>query len=159
MINLINYVNAANALTDLQLKHRVRAMHERAVADTIALIDPIRVLGRRPPLVDVGEKLLPRLFRTTLAQLRSGFSWPMGDYLFRIGRLPSPLCPSVALPTTRCPTSSTAPPPPTDLCPADLWERPREVARFISYLPSLAHFPALSPPLRSHLSPLWQGPA
>ena len=34
---------------------------------------------------------------------------------------------------------------PTDLCPVDLWERPREVARFIFFLPFLAHLPAHAP--------------
>ena len=35
---------------------------------------------------------------------------------------------------------------PTDLCPADLWERPRKVARFISSLPYFTHLPALPRP-------------
>ena len=121
-------------------------IHRRAVADAIAAARPNRVLGQPPPPVSAEEKDLPRHFRTTLAQLRSGFSSAMGDYLHRIGRLPSPLCPECG--TTdhtvqhlfRCSAH------PTNLCPADLWERPREVAHFISSLPSFVHLPALPPP-------------
>ena len=150
-------------MADLQLKHRVRAIHEGAVADVIASIDPSWVLGQHLPPVDVREKLLPRPFRTTLAKLRSGFSSAMGDYLFGIGRLSSPLCPECGAADHTVPHIFDCASRPTDLCPADLWERPREAARFISSLPTLAHLPALSPtpplpePLPDAPSPPWQG--
>ena len=162
MINLINYVNAANAMADLQLKHRVRAIHEGAFADAIASIDPSRVVGRHPPLVDVGEKLLPRPFRTTLAQLRSGFSSAMGDYLFRIGRLPSPLCPSAALSTTRCRTFSTAPHvPPTyaQLTSGSDPGRWHASSLPCPTSPTSRPCPALPEPPPNAPSPPWQGPA
>ena len=124
----------------------LRAVHGEAVADAIASAAPNRVLARIPPSVDPSEKQLPRPYRTSLAQLRSGFSSAMGDYLHRVNRLPSALCPEcgVAEHTVRhifeCPAH------PSDLRPADLWERPCEAAGFIASLPAFAHLPPLPPP-------------
>ena len=68
-------------------------IHRRAVADAIASYDPNRVLDQPPPPVSAEEKSLPRHTRTTLAQLRTGFSSALEEYLHRIGRAPSKLCP------------------------------------------------------------------
>ena len=97
-------------------------IHRRSVAGAIAAQDPNRVLDRRPPPVAAEEKNLPRRFRTTLAQLRSGFSSAMGDYLHRIGRAPSPLCPECGISDHSVPHLFACPARPTDLRPADLWE-------------------------------------
>ena len=121
-------------------------IHRGAVADAIQSAAPNRVLGHRAPPVSAEEKSLPRHIRTTLAQLRTGFSSAMGDYLHRIGRAPSPLCPECGTEDHSVPHLFTCPARPTDLCPADLWRRPREVAHFLSTLPSFAHLPALPPP-------------
>ena len=144
------------------------SIHREAVADAIASIAPNRVLGRPPPPINPEEKDLPRPVRTTLAQLRSGFSSALGDYLYRIGRQPSPLCPECDSAEHSVQHLFTCAAHPTDLCPADLWERPREVAGFISSLPSFAHLPNLPPPPPEPLSgpppppepppAPWQGP-
>ena len=119
------------------------AIHERAVTDAVASAAPNRILGQPAPPVHAEEANLPRPFRSALAQLRSGFSSAMGDYLFRIGRLPSPICPECNTAEHTVPHLFSCTAHPTDLCPADLWERPREVAVFISSLPSFDHLPAL----------------
>ena len=121
-------------------------IHRSAVADAIAAYAPNRVLGQPPPPVSAAEKSLPRHLRTTLAQLRTGFSSAMGDYLYRINRVPSPLCPGCSAEDHTVLHLFSCAAHPTDLCPTDLWERPREVATFLSSLPTFAHLPALPPP-------------
>ena len=77
---------------------------------------------------------------------RTGFSSAMGDYLHRINRVPSPLCPECSAEDHTVLHLFSCAAHPTDLCPTDLWERPREVAPFLSSLPTFAHLPALPPP-------------
>ena len=122
--------------------------HRRAIADAIAPTAPNRLLGQPPPPVSAEERSLPRHFRTTLALLRCGLSSSMGDYPHRIGRLHSPLCPGcdTADHTVQYLFSCTTYP--TDLCPADLWMRPRELASFLPSVPSFVHLPVLPPPPR-----------
>ena len=137
---------------EISYRDSLRAIHSEAVADAISSAAPNRVLERAAPPVDASEAQLPRHYRTTLAQLRSGFSSAMGDYLFRVNRLTSPACPECTEPdstetydhTVRHLFSCRSHP--TDLRPVDLWERPCEVAHFISALPSFAHLPPLPPP-------------
>ena len=69
----------------------------------------------------------------------------MGDYLFGIGRLASPLCPECEVAEHTVQHLLSCPANPTRLCPDDLWWRPREVASFISSLSSFTHLPALPP--------------
>ena len=120
--------------------------HRRAIADAIPPTAPNRLLGQPPPPVSAEENSLPRHFRTTLALLRCGLSSSMGDYPHRIGRLHSPLCPGcdTADHTVQYLFSCTTYP--TDLCPADLWMRPRELASFLPSVPSFVHLPVLPPP-------------
>ena len=137
---------------DTSYRDSLRAIHSGAVADAISSAAPNRVLDRAPPPVDPSEARLPRHYRTSLAQLRSGFSSAMGDYLFKVHRRTSPVCPECSGDenteqfdhTVRhlfsCQTH------PTDLRPVDLWDRPCEVANFISTLPSFSHLPPLPPP-------------
>ena len=49
------------------------AIHTDIVAETIDHLGSSRVLNGAPPQVDKSETLLPRLVRSTLSQLRSGF--------------------------------------------------------------------------------------
>ena len=134
------------ATPDNSYRSALRSIHNGAVADAISSAAPNRVLDRAPPPVDGEEIHLPRHYRTSLAQLRSGFSSSLGDYLARVGRVQSPLCPECggAEHTVRhlfdCPAH------PTRLCTVDLWERPRRVAHFMSSLPAFAHLPPLPPP-------------
>ena len=57
-------------------------LHTSAVAVAIRDLDacPNRVLGCRPPTVDDSEKALPRCWRATLSQLRSGFCRSLKSY-------------------------------------------------------------------------------
>ena len=92
-----------------------------------------KVLNAPPPPISDSEKDLPRAARTTLAQLRSGYSSFLNSYKARIDNTNStsencPLCP---VPHTtehlfNCPEN------PTVLTTSDLWTAPKEVARFLN---------------------------
>ena len=113
----------------------IKSLHTEAVASAIASRDDSRVLGSRPPEVSLEERLLPRPYRTTMSQLRSGFCSSLNSYLERIGRAPDPLCPHCGggNQTTNHLFACTSYP--TSLTVSDLWERPGLVSRFLSSLP------------------------
>ena len=77
-------------------RESLRRVHSDAVAAAIAALSPNRLLGVSPPAVSASEWRLPRAHRTTLSQLRSGFSSAMRDYRHRIGAEPTPECPECA---------------------------------------------------------------
>ena len=94
-------------------------------------------------LRSASERRLPRAHRTTLSQLRSGFSSALRDYRHRIGAEPSPECPECEDPCHSVPHLFSCPARPTDLSLGDMWERPLEVARFLLSVPSFSHLPEL----------------
>ena len=124
-------------------RESLRRVHSDAVAAAIA---PKRLLGVSPSAVSASERRLPRAHRTTLFQLRSGFSSAMRDYQHRIGAEPTPECPECADPCHSVPHLFSCPARPTDLSVGDMWERPLEVARFLLSVPSFSHFPEFPPP-------------
>ena len=61
-------------MRDVDYKPALKSLHSCAVQHSIVSLDPNRVLGVRPPKIDASELSLPRDWRCTLSQLRSGFS-------------------------------------------------------------------------------------
>ena len=126
-------------------KDTLRSLHTEAVGRSVASLQDNLVLGTPPPPVAVEELTLPRPYRTTLSQLRSGYCSALNSYLERVGRAPDNLCPSchTAPHTTRhifsCPFH------PTRLTPRDLWVRPGLTSHFLSSLPFF-NLPPLPPP-------------
>ena len=104
-------------------------------------MDPNRVLFTRPPKISKKEQFLPRLTRVTLAQLRSGHCARLKDYQFRIGSAVDDLCPGCSLVSHSVTHLFQCPAHPTTLGPRDLWERPDDVAIFLSSLPSFSFLP------------------
>ena len=134
-------------------RESLRRVHSDAVAAAIAALSPNRLLGVSPPAVSASERRLPRAHRTTLSQLRSGFSSTMRDYRHRIGAELTPECPECADPCHSVPHLFRCPARPTDLSVGDMWERPLEVARFLLSVPSFSRLPELpSPPTEPHPS-------
>ena len=124
-------------------KSTIQSLHTSAVASTIASRPPNRVLQQPDPPIAEEEETLSRPFRTTLAQLRSGFCPALNSYLERVGRSPDALCPSChGAPHTTAHIFS-CPSHPTSLTVRDLWDRPCAVAEFLPSLP----FPFRLPPL------------
>ena len=112
-----------------------------------AALFPNRSLGVSPPAVSASERRLPRAHRTTLSQLRSGFSSAMRDYRHRIGAEPTLECPECADTCHSVPHLSSCPARPTDFSVGNMWERPLEVARFLLSVPSFSHLPESPLPL------------
>ena len=69
---------------DLQVKEGIKIIHRSSVANTIDSQPNNKVLNRPPPDIDKTEAYLPRSTRTTLAQLRSGYSPHLQSYMARI---------------------------------------------------------------------------
>ena len=81
---------------------------------------PNKVLLGPPPQVDPAERMLPRPYRSTLSQLRSGYCSRLQSYLHRVGRAPSPACPDCGSAPHTTEHLFSCPESPTDLVPADL---------------------------------------
>ena len=94
-------------------------------------MNPSKVLNTAPPEISVTEKLLPRATRSTLSQIRSGYSNFLNSYKARINPEIEDRCPHCTEPHTSthlfaCQNN------PTDLVPRDLWTKPLQVARFLN---------------------------
>ena len=92
------------------------------------------MIDGRPPPISSAEKELTRRERSTLAQIRSGHSRLLGSYKSRIKKDTSlNVCADCG--TTQhdakhlfvCPTH------PTTMIPSDLWSRPTDGVRELSY--------------------------
>ena len=92
---------------------------------------PNRVLGRNPPEIDSRENYLPRITRSTLAQLRSGFCSRLNSYQFKIGRSDSDLCPECGTTSHTSNHLFACPSHPTDLVVEDLWTNTWAIADFV----------------------------
>ena len=116
-------------------KATLQALHTAAVVKAVQCHERNVVLdGRPPPIID-SEKELTRKERPTLAQLRSGHCRLLGSYKSRIKKDASlDVCadcgttPHVVKHLFVCPTH------PTTLIPSDLWSRPTDAVRELSYL-------------------------
>ena len=118
-------------------KYVVKALHTATVASTLSSYPPNRVLQRRPPDINKEEKLLPRLARSELARLRSGFSRNLNSYMSRID--PSivdtcPACNYTPHDTNHLFNCSSRP---THLEPSALWTNPKQSALFLELLPDV----------------------
>ena len=120
-------------------------LHSEAVDRVVGSFQPNQVLGTEPPPVAVEELLLPRPFRSTLSQLRSGYCSALNSYLERVGRAPNSLCPSCHSSPHTTAHIFSCPAHPTALSPRDLWVRPGLTSIFLSSLPFF-NLPALPPP-------------
>ena len=112
-------------------KKGLKRLHTKAVGNSINQYENNRVLGSRPPEINKKENKLCCRARTKLAQLRSGFSRSVNDYMSRIRDDVPNNCPNCnATPhdvnhLINCPTN------PTLLKPIDLWKRPLKVVDFL----------------------------
>ncbi|MCP4055272.1 MAG: reverse transcriptase family protein [Mesoflavibacter sp.] len=123
-------------ISDDQYKKRLKDVHTSCVRDQILNMAPNKVLQATPPKISETEKTLPRTTRTTLAQLRSGYSNYLNSYKARISQNQPdpvsdlcPLCNAESHTTTHlfsCPNN------PTTLTVRDLWSKPLEAARFLN---------------------------
>ena len=115
-------------------KRELKNIHTMSVQATINKQKPNPVLNQPPPKVDDTEKSLPRKARTSLSQLRSGYSSLLNSYLSRIDENVSDRCPNCHQHshTTNHLFNCTAKP--IKLNIADLWKKPVESARFLNLI-------------------------
>ena len=129
----IKPLTAGGKTDPVSYKAGLRQLHTDAVRQTINNQAPNKVLNMPAPKINRTEKLLPRKTRTTLAQLRSGYSTYLNSYLHRINPAshPSPSCPQcdVEAHSTNHLFDCTAAP--TELPTGSLWEDPPAVAAFL----------------------------
>ena len=93
------------------------------------------MLDGRPPPISNSEKELTRKERSTLAQLRSGYCRLLGSYKGRIKKDASlDVCADCGTTPHDVKHLFVCPAPLTTLIPSDLWSRPTDAVRELSYL-------------------------
>ena len=93
------------------------------------------MLDGRPPLMRSSEKELTRNERSTLAQLRSGYCRLLVSYRSRIKKDASlNVCAECGTTPDDDKHLLVFPAHPTTMIPSDLWSRPADVVRELSYL-------------------------
>ena len=117
-------------------KKRLKDVHTSCVKEQLSSMAKNKVLNATPPKISDSEKVLPRATRSTLAQLRSGYSNYLNSYKARLSQNQAapvtdlcPLCNAESHTTKHlfsCPSN------PTTLTVRDLWSKPLEAARFLN---------------------------
>ena len=116
---------------DTNYKEGLKSIHTSCVQDTIAK-QVNKILNAPPPKIDDSEKDLPRRTRTTLSQLRSGYSPFLQSYMARIRPDEhQDLCPKCQASPHTTVHLFACPADPTDLTVEDLWYKPMTVATFL----------------------------
>ena len=113
-------------------KKGLKRLHTRAVRTTLSKYENNRVIKTKPPEINKNEMNLHRRTRTYLAQLRSGFSRKVNDYMSRLYPEINNNCPSCNSTPHDVNHLFNCPDNPTLLKPIDLWKRPAAVAAFLN---------------------------
>ena len=132
-------------------KEARKQLHTEYVESSLQARPPNRVLNLQPPDIAEDETVLPRQYRTTLSQLRSGHCSALNTYKHRIGITDTDTCPSCSQSPHNTQHIFACPSHPTTLCAKDLWERPAEVADFLATLPFFRF--GVPPPPTSRTAP------
>jgi hypothetical protein len=116
-------------MNDTIYKQKLKSIHTSSVSKTLKNMKS-KLLKTRPPEISSSEKTLPRSTRTTLAQLRSGYSTHLNSYKSRIDPNIEDKCPHCQESHTsehlfNCQNN------PTNLEVRDLWKKPVRAARFL----------------------------
>ena len=116
-------------------KATLQALHTAAVVKADQCHERNVVLDGRPPPISNSEKELIGKERSTLAQLRSGYCRLLGSYKSRIKKDASlDVCAYCSTTPHDVKHLFICPAHPTTLIPVDLWSRPTDAVRVLSYL-------------------------
>ena len=96
---------------------------------------PNRVLHNRPPPISLEEDTLRRPQRTTLSQLRSGHCQLLNSYQNRLKPTVDPRCPDCGVNPPDVPHLFNCTAHPNDLSTVNLWDKPVESIRELSFRP------------------------
>ena len=117
------------------MKATLQALHTASVVKAVQCHERYVVLDGRHPPISKFEKELTRKECSTLAQLRSGYCRLQGSYKSRIK---NDACLDVCADCDTTPHDVkhlfVFPAHPTTLIPSDLWSRPADTVRELSYL-------------------------
>ena len=139
------YVNENGVISPGTYAETLKNIHTDIVSEVVDRLAPNRVLTRRPSLVDPIENFLPRLTKTTLRRLRSGFCAVLKDYQLRIGKVNDDLCPDCGRDSHTVIHLFNCSSFPTRLTEDDIWEKPWDVAEFLRSTPSFSFLPDPGP--------------
>ena len=116
-------------------KSTLQAIDTMAVNQAVTRLRRNVVLDDRTPLINISEKELTRRERTTLAQLRSGHYRRLGSYKSRISKdARLDVCANCSKTPHDVKHLFNCPAHPTTMTPSDLWNRPVDAIRELSYL-------------------------
>ena len=115
-------------------KETLQAVHTEAVTRAINSQQPNRVLHNRPPPISLEEDTLRRPQRTTLSQLRSGHCRLLNSYQNRLKQTVDPRCPDCGVNPHDVPHLFNCTAHPNTLSTVNLWDKPVESIRELSFL-------------------------
>ena len=119
------------SINEKSYKSVLKSIHTECVSSTLSKYPVNRVLGLKPPTLSTEEKSLPRVARTELSRLRSGFSPNLNYYLHRLDENIEDKCPECGqtphdtVHLFNCPSNQT------ELSVLDLWKKPVQAAAFL----------------------------
>ena len=133
------YTRHRNTVESMIIKNNrkatLQALHTDAVDKAIKSHERNVVLDGWPPPISSSERDLTRKERSTLAQLRSGYCRLLGSYKSRIKKDASlNVCANCGTTPHDVKHLFVCPAHPTTMIPSDLWSRPTDAVRELSYL-------------------------
>ena len=122
-------------MVEYDRKTTLQALHTAAVVKTVQCHKMNMVLDGRPPPISNSEKELTRKERSTLTQIRSRYCRLLGSYKSRIKKDANlNVCANCGTMPHDAKHLFACPAHPTTLIPSDLWNRPPDAFRELSYL-------------------------
>ena len=119
-------------LCEPDYKCGLKKIHDYVPTDTTRNYPDNKVLLTRPPRINIDdEKGLSRKARSTLSQLRSGYSPFLNTYRHRIDSKVSFLCPDCRMEEHTTTHLFNCAANQTNLSPQDLWLNPSQCAEFL----------------------------
>jgi hypothetical protein len=119
------------------------SIHTNAVHSYLESAIPNVILGTRPPEIHPSDQSFPRIYRTTLSQLRSDYCSSLNSYQHVIEAANNNKCPDCGSTPHFTSQLFSCPSNPTTLTVLDMWYHLVEPAAFLSTLSSFSHLPLL----------------
>ena len=137
----------SNGITDpAEYRSILKAIHTDTVSGVVSSFGRSRVLDGPRPELSPSERLLSRAERSALAQLRTGECQLLNDFLSKVGRAESAVCPECRYRRHTVNHLFACDAVPTTLTTRDLWVNPATAMRFLQSLPSFSHLISTDPP-------------
>ena len=122
-------------LSEELYKQHLKRIHTNEVRTYIASRENNQVLEDKPPEINPTERNLPRSTRSSLSQLRSGYSPLLKSYMARIDPDIQDLCPECNINSHTTWHLFNCPAKPTPLTVLSLWKQPEQAAAFLGLIP------------------------